>query len=353
MEAERVSQVPVIEPNGRLPAWVELRRWRDEADNQGICDAINRSLAADGSQDRTSLEEVVAAHASATPQRDARRDAILAVVGGEIVGYGRPSWYEELEDKRLYNTIAFLVPEQRGFGIWRAMLRRCEARAAEIAEGHPTGTRKILQAWSAQPEVDWPCLLASEGYREVRHFWDMLRPTKPGLEAPALPPGLELRPVKDSGFRAVWEAQRDVAPDHWQYRVADWTEDAFEAWREENRADTAFWQVAWEGDRVAGMVLASIDQEANARRGIHQGKTEHIFVRREWRGKGLATSLIAMALEALGREGMDEAFLGVDEENPSGAMRLYEKLGYRAVRKDTWHRKWLAGPSSSDDAQLY
>lgn len=50
---------------------------------------------------------------------------------------------------------------------------------------------------------------------------------------------------------------------------------------------------------------------------------------------------------------MEEAFLGVDEENPSGAMRFHENLGCRAVKKDTWRRKWLVEPEGAQGAWLY
>jgi ribosomal protein S18 acetylase RimI-like enzyme len=36
---------------------------------------------------------------------------------------------------------------------------------------------------------------------------------------------------------------------------------------------------------------------------------------------------------------MTEAALGVDTENPNGALRLYESLGYRPVQSWTIYRK--------------
>jgi ribosomal protein S18 acetylase RimI-like enzyme len=39
--------------------------------------------------------------------------------------------------------------------------------------------------------------------------------------------------------------------------------------------------------------------------------------------------------------GMTEAALGVDAQNPNGALALYESMGFRAVRRVTTYRKLL------------
>jgi ribosomal protein S18 acetylase RimI-like enzyme len=37
--------------------------------------------------------------------------------------------------------------------------------------------------------------------------------------------------------------------------------------------------------------------------------------------------------------GMEETALGVDTQNPSGALRLYESVGYREVQRHTFLNK--------------
>jgi ribosomal protein S18 acetylase RimI-like enzyme len=60
-----------------------------------------------------------------------------------------------------------------------------------------------------------------------------------------------------------------------------------------------------------------------------RGYTEGIFTLREWRGRGIASALIARNLRLLRDRGMTEAALSVDTENPSGALGLYERHGFR------------------------
>ncbi len=62
-------------------------------------------------------------------------------------------------------------------------------------------------------------------------------------------------------------------------------------------------------------------------------------VRRPWRRRGVARALIARGLEALRERGLDEAILGVDADNPQGALRLYESVGFRLHRRSAVYRK--------------
>jgi mycothiol synthase len=80
------------------------------------------------------------------------------------------------------------------------------------------------------------------------------------------------------------------------------------------------------------------ENEANNRR---RGMTELISVARPWRGKGIAKALMARCMTELKARGMTEAALGVDAENPSGALKLYEKMGFKVVKRATFYRKPL------------
>jgi ribosomal protein S18 acetylase RimI-like enzyme len=62
-------------------------------------------------------------------------------------------------------------------------------------------------------------------------------------------------------------------------------------------------------------------------------------VRRPWRRRGLARSLLVQSLHAIKERGMTEAALGVDTQNPTGALRLYESVGFRPVKRFTAYQK--------------
>ena len=69
-----------------------------------------------------------------------------------------------------------------------------------------------------------------------------------------------------------------------------------------------------------------------------RGWLEHISVRRPWRGRGLGRALTAEGLRRLRAAGMTEAMLGVDAENPTGALGLYERLGFEVHQRTTAYR---------------
>ena len=56
-------------------------------------------------------------------------------------------------------------------------------------------------------------------------------------------------------------------------------------------------------------------------------------MRRPWRGRGLGRALLREAFAELRRRGLPRAYLGVDSENPTGAMGLYESVGMRPKRR--------------------
>ena len=149
---------------------------------------------------------------------------------------------------------------------------------------------------------------------------------------------IEVRPVVESDHRRIWDADVEAFRDHWDAAVR--TEEDFAAWFATPGIDTSLWRVAWDGDEVAGSVMNFVWPEENEQLGVARGWLEHISVRRPWRKRGLAGALIVDSLRALKAQGLIEGALGVDAENPSGALRLYESLGFRrhqtgiAFRKD-------------------
>jgi ribosomal protein S18 acetylase RimI-like enzyme len=66
-----------------------------------------------------------------------------------------------------------------------------------------------------------------------------------------------------------------------------------------------------------------------------------VSVRRPWRRRGLASALIAESLRVLKDRGMTEGALGVDAENPMGALGVYEANGFRVHRKGLNYRRPL------------
>jgi ribosomal protein S18 acetylase RimI-like enzyme len=84
---------------------------------------------------------------------------------------------------------------------------------------------------------------------------------------------------------------------------------------------------AFEEDKVVGAVSAYWSDAENRLYGREAGWTENVFVRAPWREKGIADSMLSMALAYLKEHGLKEAQLDPGASNQR-AIRVYERLGY-------------------------
>jgi ribosomal protein S18 acetylase RimI-like enzyme len=269
------------------------------------------------------------------------RDLLLAEIGGRVVAVAEQ--LRSIRDGvRIYDTFGWVHPDWRRRGLGRAMLRHGEARLREraVAEEAAGETRPaLLGSWSLDDAIGNRTLLGSEGYRPVRWFVEMTRPDLDDIPRLGLPAGLELRPVHEDRARDVLIADSEAFQDHWGARQM--SEADVRRILGEPDTDLTLWQVAWAGDEVAGSVLPMIFPANNEASGIRRGWLDRVSVRRPWRRRGVAAALMAAALEALRERGMEVASLGVDADNPSGALGLYERLGFRVDRRSAAYRKAL------------
>jgi mycothiol synthase len=236
----------------------------------------------------------------------------------------------------VYETWGHLVPEVRRRGIGRAMLRENLRRIAERGAAEPAGQTWVASGHAEDAEAGHIAILQAAGFTPVRYFFLMRRPDLDDLPDVVLPEGLELRPVTPDQHRRIWEAEGEAFRDHWKSREP--TEADFEVTFRREELDTDLWVVAWDGDEVAGVVQTWIWASENAVLGVRRGWLEHISVRRPWRRRGLGRAITAAALHRLRDAGMADAMLGVDAENPTGALGLYEGLGFEVHQRSTAFR---------------
>jgi ribosomal protein S18 acetylase RimI-like enzyme len=259
---------------------------------------------------------------------------------GSPVGFSRTSWYTGKDGLGVYYQDSFLNSEGRNRGIWPAIIAENDKRLMDIATHHNHIKLHSFQAWATEAQKDWIAALESEGYQAVRHFHNMVRKLD-NIPERQLPNGLEIRPVRQNHFRRIWEAQREVQTELFEFVAENWTDDKYTDWLANPTHTPDLWQVAWDGDQVVGMVLTKIIKTENQSIGSKRGYTEHIFVSKPWRKRGLASALIARSLQVLRNHGMEEAELGVDSENESQAFGLYKRMGYQTYSIDIWFRKPL------------
>ncbi len=336
MEKTSSRVIPVATaPNVPGPAF---RGFRGEEDYPVIYRIIVGCKDEDQAQDTTTLEDITRNYRhlfNCDPYQDMR----FAEVDGEAVGYSRVWWQQELEGTRVYQFFAHLLPVWRGTGIRRALLQWSERRLREIARSQPGEGASVFEAWASDTEQHWESLLLEAGYEAIRYGFEMVRPDLEDIPDLPLPDGLEVRPVQPEQVDTIWEAAREAFRDHWG--ETEWQQEWLDEWREAPTFQPHIWQVAWDGDQVAGMVQNFVNEEENKEFGRLRGYTEGICVRRPWRRRGLARALIARSFKVIKELGMTEAALGVDAQNPNGALQLYLSMGFQEVKRHTTYRKPL------------
>ncbi|HET9495546.1 MAG TPA: GNAT family N-acetyltransferase [Chloroflexia bacterium] len=316
-----------------------FRHFRGDEDYPAILEVNNGSKTADGMEHDLHTLETIKHTYSTTPNHDPAKDMLIAEVGGTMVGFTRVFWERELDGTTNFWHFGFVLPEWRGKGLGRAMLGWVEHRAREIAGTLEGGGDMYLSTspYSTQPGLE--NLLVEMSYEAVRYEFYMETPDLDHIPDVPMPEGLEIRPVKPEDYRKVWEASQEAFQDHWG--AVEVEDGDFERTMSDPMNDPNLWVVAWDGDKVAGSILNFINPAYNERTGRKLGYTESISVRRPWRRRGLARAMLAHSMRLHKNLGMTQTGLGVDTQNPSGALDLYLSMGYREVMKSTTYKKKL------------
>lgn len=341
MDKQSENTAPAAPHTPPAISGLSFRRFRGPADYPHMLAVIEGCNQADGIERKQTLEELAHYYDHLT-NCDPYQDMLMAEIDGRLIGYNRAFWGRETEGNYVYAHIGFLLPAWRRRGIGTYMLRAAQARLRQIAADHPAAPR-YYEAWVAEEEVAAHALFEAEGYHIARTAYEMTRDLARPIPDLRLPEGLTLRAAEPDHDRAIWEAYQEAFRDHWGHRQA--TEADYERWRTSPIHDRGLWQVAWDGDVVAGMVLNFILPTENEEYGRRRGYTEDICVRRPWRGQGVASALIANSLRLLRELEMTEAALTVDTKNHSGALKLYQKMGYEMVNQTATYRKRMDGGS--------
>jgi ribosomal protein S18 acetylase RimI-like enzyme len=264
-------------------------------------------------------------------------DSIFVWDGPQIVAFG---WLKtqvgEAKEHRV-DCWGGVRPSHRGQGIGRRLLDWQLRRASEIAAGlDPSlGTRIGLDA--ADHQTDLLDLARRAGFAPVRRFLEVARPTAMPLPPVDPPAELELVPWSEELDDAVRAAHASSFADHWGSEPR--SEEEWRQWYTGHRAfrpDLSRIAVDRATGAVASFVLSATYPQDWATAPV-EAWINTVGTVREWRGRGAARWVLSDVLErvAASPSGFERAILGVDADNPTGALGLYRSLGFEDVRAVT------------------
>jgi mycothiol synthase len=276
---------------------------------------------------------------AATSGYEAARDTRLAFDGEQLVGAANVGWRER-SGTIVHNIEVWVRPSHRRRGVGTALARWAEAHAVESVGAGYGGSPALPHVHNGGIDTLVPAaarFAEKMGYRPMRYGFLMQRDLGEPIPDVPLPGGIEVRPVVEADHRRIWDADAEAFLDHWEASVRE--ESDYRRFFEEPDLDTSLWQVAWDGDEVVGSVLNFIYPDENRELGVEVGWLQHVSTRRAWRGRGVASALIVRSLISLRDRGMSVARLGVDGENPTGALGVYKRLGFYEFRQWVVQRK--------------
>ncbi len=244
-----------------------------------------------------------------------------------IVGY---AFLEEDSEEKLF-SYGFVLPSARGIGVGTMLLNSIEERAKTLANS--SGITKRLQNLIPSLRADAQGLLRTRGFLPVRFYKRMSIRMEEAPPTPIVPEDIVITTfVPDQDERFVYDAYVEAFTDHWDFDAP-----IFEEWLEKTKLtsfDPKWWFLARneQGD-IVGFALSRMNEDTLF--------VNHIGVRRPYRGRGLGMALLQQALSASHAAGQQVVSLGVDAANLSGAYRLYEKAGMKAIHETTLFEKTI------------
>lgn len=315
-----------------------LRGYAGEADLPELVRIQNAEWEADGVRGRSTVAELAAWWGHPSEQFDPHRDVTIVEVDGHPAAFSQLDWLDANDGVREYRSRCWVHPAYRRRGIGTMLMLRSEERRRALSTQHEVDRPRVLGLGTAEGNAGATAIARRFGYEPARWFFDMERRIDEALpEVPPLPDGIEVRPATADIAHRVWEADTEAFRDHWG--GWDTSEAGFRRWVDSPEFDPDLQVLAWDGDEIAAGVLNAIYPEENEQLGVRRGWLDSVFTRRPWRRRGLARALIVRSLHLLRERGMDVAVLGVDADNPSGALGLYESAGFRSTERFTaWRR---------------
>jgi len=258
-------------------------------------------------------------------------DAWVAVSNaGQVLGF------EEFNHRMAhayFNGDGYVHPDFRGLGIGTALLSKVTERAVVEMKLAEPDLRVYIRNGTSGADQAAREIHEKEGYKPVRYHWMMEINLTAAPQIKPFSEGIELRPFeKDTQSMLVFEAENEAFRDHWGNVPA-----IYNNWKlrklDREEFDPTLWHIAWDGEQIAGYA------QTRFRNGI--GWVGNLGVRRPWRKRGLGEALLLHSFNELYKRGMTQIGLGVDASNPTGATRLYQKVGMQIAVEDVIYEKEL------------
>jgi GNAT superfamily N-acetyltransferase len=273
------------------------------------------------------------------PDHDFPRGSMGAFADGTMAAFGTVrvrSQADPVHDMRSWGGVH---PDWRQRGLGTRLLDWAEDAAVRLHQEHFPGRPLSLSGSSLTHNPDGAALYAARGYQPVRWFHVMSRDLKAPLPAASLAPDVRVAPFSPAVSEDARGIRNEAFADHWGS-----TETSAEAWEHHVTGSTfrpGFSFVAYAGQEPAGFVLSEEYEAYNEQIGGRDLFIGLVGTRRAARGRGIASALLIRALAGAREAGFISGSLVVDADSPTGAVGLYERVGFTVKHTSVTQAKSL------------
>jgi mycothiol synthase len=230
-----------------------------------------------------------------------------------------------------------VLPEFRRRGVGGRLLERA-------LESHDSRGTRVVDAWAQSDRRACVYLFESFGFKSVR-VTSMMKKSLVDLgssfeEADGVCVR-EMRVGDDSEVSLLNRLDNEAFSEHFNYRPKSVEETRYGLFEMPwFKVQKVFFACA--RDEPVGYAIAGVDVRLNEEKKVEYGWVLDVGVLKPHRRMGVGANLMLQSMRWLGAQGMRDVLLYVDDLNPTGAMKLYERLGFRVTRKNLIYRLNLA-----------
>lgn len=301
--------------------------------------AVNELLAAaesvEGTGEHYNLDDVL--EDLANPMIDLARDWILVEQDGVVVAHSRLLPRAPADGSVSVALDGTVHPERRRQGIGSRVLPLMVERARNYVRERGADLQAVVTTDAPSENTDVASVLGRSGMLPDRWSFAMRADlTGEGAALPALPSGYTLHTWEEAGHDELREAHNLAFPSHPGF--TPWSEEMWHQWvagSRNHRPARSLVARGPEGIIAAYVHIAEYDAVTEAT-GVREAYVAKLGTLEEHRRRGLAGALLQTALERCREDGFDRAALDVDSANPTGALGVYERVGFRT------HQRWTS-----------
>lgn len=240
-----------------------------------------------------------------------------------------------------------LHPDYEGLGIGTWMLQWGEQHAVQALQDVPEGLRFAPRVGIFRQAEKSKKLFEEMGYQHIRSSYHMLIEMDGPAPEPVWPEGITLRTYREMDAEALYRAETESFRDHFGF-IEEPFEEGFERFKhfklECEGFDPTLVFLAMDGEEIAGLNYCRPHFHADR----ELGWVASLGVRRPWRKRGVGLALLRHSFNEFYRRGKRKVGLGVDAQNLTGALRLYENAGMSVhLAFDLYEKELRAGTEFS------